>query len=290
MICSGVPTIEVLSPGIGLTIQDHGRPGWKRYGVPPGGGMDSHALAMANRLVGNPSGTPAIECLLHGAQLRVLRDVRVGFAGGGSVPSTPGLWRSAILNEGTIIDLKPSRTGIWGYVAMEGGVCEPEVFGSAGAYPRAEIGRTLKPHDILTAGTYRPNVGSSWPGGHLAPWDEVRDFSQIPAIRVWRGPQFDAFEPAAWSTLLTTAWTVSSSSDRSGYRLCGATLPSPAQSMRSEPVLVGTIQIPPGGEPIVTMRDGPTVGGYPKIAIVDDASLDWLAQAAPGVMFQFVAV
>lgn len=54
-------------------------------------------------------------------------------------------------------------------------------------------------------------------------------------------------------------------------------------------MLVGSIQIPPGGEPIVTMRDGPTVGGYPKIAIVDDASLDWLAQAAPGVMFQFVA-
>jgi len=290
MICSGVPTIEVLSPGTGLTIQDHGRPGWKRYGVPPGGAMDQHALAMANRLVGNPPGTSALECLLHGARLRVLRDLRVGFAGGGSAASAPGPWRSAILNEGTIIDLKPSRTGIWGYVAIEGGVCEPEVFGSASAYPRAGIGRNLKALEILNAGTRRTKTGSSWPGGHLAPWDEVRDFSRIPAIRVWPGPQFDAFEPTAWSTLLATAWTVSPSSDRSGYRLCGATLPSPPQSMRSEPVIVGSIQIPPGGEPIVTMRDGPTVGGYPKIAIVDDASLDWLAQAAPGMVFQFVAV
>lgn len=108
----------------------------------------------------------------------------------------------------------------------------------------------------------------------------------MPLIRVWRGPQWDWFEHVEHAGFFAADWEVSNRSDRVGYRLEGARMNPPAAEMQSEPVVVGSIQVPPNGQPIVTMRDGPTVGGYPKIAIVDPDSLTWLAQCRPGVKFR----
>lgn len=282
------PVLEILSSGMGVTIQDLGRPGWKRFGIPPGGAMDRHSLRIANRLVGNIESAPALEWMLHGGRIRVIRNIRIAIAGGGASTKLPGNWRSQKLNPGDEIELKPAKSGLWTYLAVEGGIHEPLIFGSASAYPRAGMGRLLKSGDILTAGNAPNGMDTSdWHGGRLATWDDQRNFAHLPAITIWPGPQTDLFPPSAWNTLLKTSWTISSRSDRSGYRLSGTALPTPPIDMRSEPVGIGSMQVPPNGEPIITMRDGPTVGGYPKIAIVDDRSLDWLAQAAPGIIFRF---
>lgn len=291
MISIDRPTLEVLSPGAGITVQDHGRPGWKRYGVPPGGAMDRHSLDLANRLAGNPPGTPGLECLRHGARIKLLRRARIAVAGGGCIADPIGAARSEMVDAGTIIELKhPTPSGIWTYLAIDGGVCEPQVFGSASAYPRGQIGRSFRSGDVVHSGDRRAAVTSGWKGAQIAHWDDSRNFLTIPPIRIWPGPQRETFDSNAWSQWLGTAWTVSPNSDRTGYRLDGSSIVSSQESMRSEPVVIGSIQIPPNGQPIVTMRDGPTVGGYPKIAIVDDRDLDWLAQAAPGVRFHFVEV
>jgi allophanate hydrolase subunit 2 len=111
-----------------------------------------------------------------------------------------------------------------------------------------------------------------------AAWREIRDHSSPPALRVWNGPQRAMFSDAFFEQ----EWTVTPQSNRVGYRLAGEPLAFEKRELLSEPVRVGTIQMPENGLPIVTMRDGPTVGGYPKLGMVDPADLSWLAQCRPG--------
>lgn len=273
--------VEIVKTGLGCSVQDGGRIGWKRFGVPPSGAMDPHAAGVANRLVGNAEDAPVLEFLLQGAELRVVASCWLAVAGADA--GFP-CWRGAFAKEGTRIAFPRNRSGIWTYVAIEGGFDVPRVLGSASAYPRGGLGRILKPGDILRspgAGALRGNIAGTW----AAPQDR-RDYRNPPALEVWPGPQEDWFEDAG--ALFESEWQVSSRSDRVGYRLEGSVLRSPVREMTSEPVLAGSIQVPPSGRPIVTMRDGPTVGGYPKIGLVDPASLSWLAQCGPGVRIRFV--
>ena len=107
-------------------------------------------------------------------------------------------------------------------------------------------------------------------------------------VRVVPGPQVDLFDPEQIDRLLSGKLAVGRGSDRMGYRLEGQefTHRAPA-ALPSEPVCVGAVQVPQGGSPIVLMPDGPTVGGYPKIGLVEAADLSWLAQCRPGVKVRF---
>ncbi len=276
--------LEIVKTGVGASVQDLGRAGWKRFGVPPSGAMDPHSAVWANRLVGNEDDAPVLELLMQGAELRALATRRVAVTGaeaGASIPS----WHARVLRAGETLTFPHNRKGLWTYVAVHGGFKTPRVLGSASAYPRGGIGRALHPGERLSDGDLveSSHVGESW-----LSWSEQRDFDSPPLLRVWHGPQWDCFNAAEWKCLLDTEWEVSPRSDRVGYRLEGARINPPLCEMCSEPQVVGTIQVPPNGQPIVTMRDGPTVGGYPKIGIVDPEALSWLAQCRPGVRFRWV--
>jgi allophanate hydrolase subunit 2 len=121
----------------------------------------------------------------------------------------------------------------------------------------------------------------------VAPWTEQRDYGKPPGLRVWPAPQWELFSVPQRDQFFQQEWTVSPQSDRSGYRLSGVPIEHELGELLSEPVLVGTIQVPPNGEPIVTMRDGPTVGGYAKLGVVDPADISWLAQIQPGQRVRF---
>jgi len=117
---------------------------------------------------------------------------------------------------------------------------------------------------------------------------EIPSYQDPIRVRIWPGPQWETFPQEDRDGFTRVDWTVSPQSDRSGYRLIGPTLkPDPAEIL-SEPVLPGSIQVPAGGQPIVTMPDGPTVGGYPKIAVVDPGDLWAVAQCRPGRSLRFV--
>jgi biotin-dependent carboxylase-like uncharacterized protein len=276
--------LEVVETGLGASVQDAGRAGWKRYGVPPSGAMDPHAAAWANRLVGNSDGAPVIELLMQGAEFRVLAARRFAVAGAEAGASLPA-WRARMLSAGERLAFPRNRKGLWTYLAVQGGFDVEPVLGSASAYPRGGIGSSLRRGERLSAAgeADRRHVGEGW-----VAWTEQRDYEEPPLLKVWRGPQWDWFGAAEQRCFLDAEWSVSMRSDRVGYRLEGARLNAPTAEMRSEPLVVGSIQVPPNGQPIVTMRDGPTVGGYPKIGIVDPQSLCWLAQCRPGVRFRWV--
>ncbi len=127
--------------------------------------------------------------------------------------------------------------------------------------------------------------------GRTIHWKERRQYESPPPLGVWRAPQWELFSESDRKTFFNHEWTVTSQSDRAGYRLSGKPLKAEPAEMISEPVRVGSIQIPENGLPIVIMRDGPTVGGYPKLGMIDPPDLSWLAQCRPGqkVRFQLIS-
>jgi allophanate hydrolase subunit 2 len=165
------------------------------------------------------------------------------------------------------------------------------VLGSASVCVRGGLGANLKAGETLSRVGGKPFGLLPGVAGRIIPPQERREYKHPPPLRVWSGPQSNLFSRGDWERFFNESWTISPESDRAGYRLAGAPLASKPGQILSEPVRVGTIQVPENGLPIVTMRDGPTVGGYPKIGMVDPRDLDWLAQCAPGqrVRFQPIA-
>ncbi|MCI0745778.1 MAG: biotin-dependent carboxyltransferase family protein [Verrucomicrobia subdivision 3 bacterium] len=283
---AAAPICEVVATGFGITVQDQGRPGWRRFGVPASGAMDDHAALWANRLLGNPPDAPVLELLGGGARLRFLRETWLAVTGADLGSDTPR-WRAAPVKAEHEIHFASPRSGLWGYIAVAGGFACPKWLGSASVYARGQFGTALKSGDTLSG---PPDAALTLPAGvsgRLVPWTEQRDYDHPPLLRVWPGPQWDQFHASERDRFFAQPWTVTAQSDRVGYRLAGDPLKHTIQEMISEPLLPGTIQVPPDGQPIVTMRDGPTVGGYAKLGLLDPADISWLAQVRPGRSVRF---
>lgn len=257
--------------------------------MPPSGAMDDHAAGWANRLLDNPPEAPVLEFLLQGARLEVLRDAWIAVTGADAEANVP-LWRVTRVTRGQEIHFPHVRVGVWIYLAVEDGFDAPRLLGSASACPRGGLGRPLAAGDVLRQAAGPPYEMPAPVAGRSVAWSERRDYRSPPPLRVWPGPQRRLFREADLERFFGQEWTVSSQSDRVGYRLEGEALVAPPPRLISEPVRVGSIQVPENGLPIVTMRDGPTVGGYPKLGVLDPADVSWLAQCRPGQTVRFEPV
>ena len=295
----GAACVEVLEPGLLTTVQDGGRPGHRRVGVGGAGPMDAHAHATANRAVGNATRSAALECTVAGPALAFTAPLHLAVAGAdlGAVleradlgPWPVPLGASVLARPGNVLRFTGRRSGCRAYVALRGGIDVPEVLGSRSTdLPSAFggfAGRALRAGDRLAV---RPAGGAtaprdSRPEGHAAQ----------AAVRVVLGPQSGHFDRETIALFLSSPWRVGSTSDRVGARLEGEALRhlGPAEIL-SDGMVPGSIQVPPDGKPIVMTADGPTTGGYPKIATVVTADLPLLAQLVPGegtVRFEAVRV
>jgi len=273
--------LEVITPGCGASWQDSGRPGWKRFGVPPGGWVDEEAAHAANRLVGNDQSTVVIELALQGARFRALRDGWLAVAGA-SMGWTPGTARMVL--RGEELTFMQHESGVYAYLAAPGGWVAPVLLGSAAVSARSGIGSTLTAGETLFCRNDPRRPG-------MPPVASGRPAASSPRhlkVRVWPAPQWADFGPSARKNFFAAEWMVSSRSDRMGVRLEGPVIDAPEAVMLSEPVLPGSVQITGGGQPLVTMQDGPTVGGYPKLARLDEEECRRLAQVPPGGMVKFL--
>ena len=289
------PAIEVEDGGLLTTVQDRGRPGFQRYGVPVAGAMDSGSLDEANRLLGNDPGAAALECTVHGPRLRCLQATVASIAGAdlGAVVERHDLGRwqpvpgsSFRLRPGNVLAFEGARSGARAYVGFAGGIDVPLVLGSRSTYLTAGFGgyrgRALQKGDRLAL------VPGSAPVGRRIRREPDQDDG---VVRVIWGPQDDYFTNKARATLESCTYTVGASSDRMGYRLEGETLEHrDAQQIISDGNALGSIQVPPDGLPIVMLADRATTGGYPKIATVITADIPRLAQLMPGDAVRFQAV
>ena len=277
--------IEVVEAGRWTTIQDLGRPGLERYGIPSGGAADWFAAAVANRIVGNAQDAALLECTAAGPTLRFDADAIVALTGGHS-PRVP-TWQVLRSARGSSLTVGAIAPGLRTYIAVRGGIDVPLVLGSRSFCQRGTFGggfgRPLKVGDELatTGMVERESAAEPWPSSHRlplrGPWE----------VRVIGGPQQEAFAADALRRLTATACRVTPQIDRMGLRLETPGLRLRPQEILTVPMTAGAIQVTPSGGLIVLHVDHQTSGGYPMIATVVMADLPLLAQARPGDTVRF---
>jgi biotin-dependent carboxylase-like uncharacterized protein len=266
--------IEVVSPGLLLTVQDRGRPGLAHLGVPPSGAADANAYELGNRLVGNPPGAAALEATMDGPVLRFDRPTLVALTGA----TTPEVRTVEELDVGRCVG------GVRTYVCVRGGIDVEPVLGSRSSDLLTGLGpRPLQAGDVLGIGFTAAESATI----HLETVP-TNGLPETPVLRVVPGPRDDWFTPAALEALCAEEWRVSSSSNRVGIRLEGPPLERARHDeLLSEGLVTGALQVPASGRPILLMHDHPTTGGYPVIAVVRSDDL-WLAgQLAPRQYVRF---
>lgn len=283
-------SLEILDAGPGVTVQDLGRPGLQRFGVPEGGALDRWSHHAAAALLANDAELAAIELLLSGARLRVAGDpVQLAVTGHAGSFTIDG--RRAPVGQvidapaGAVIDLRPSTAGAIAYLAIGGGVDTDPVLGSRSTHLRARLGglhgTALRRGDVLEIGDgHRVQAGRALGSG--PPTSE-------PFRVVWalHASEFEAPESA-----LDQAFTMTASRDRMGAVLepersitaqAGLTLPS-------APVVAGDLQVPGDGRPVALLADRQPTGGYPRLATIVGADLDRFAQVPVGEQVRFEVV
>ncbi|MER7910570.1 biotin-dependent carboxyltransferase family protein [Streptomyces sp. NPDC096068] len=281
--------VDVVRPGALTTVQDLGRPGYAHLGVVRSGALDPAAARLVNRLVGNAEGAAVLETTVDGCAVRPRCAVTVAVGGAPCpvrVDGRPAAWGTAVrVAAGSVVEVGTAARGLRAYVAFGGGIEVEPVLGSrstdllSGLGPAPLARGTVLP--LGADGTVRTPVDvPPWPG----PPDAL-------VLRVRLGPRDDWFTPGALRTLATRAYRVSPASNRIGLRLEGPALErSVTGELASEGMVLGAVQVPPDGRPVVFLADHPTTGGYPVVGVVREADLGAAAQAVPGTAVRFVPV
>jgi antagonist of KipI len=285
--------IEIVDPGPQTTVQDLGRYGCLRYGIPPAGPMDRYAFVLANRLAGNADGSAALECTLAGPRFAVIAPCTMAVTGAAMPVVVNGAevarWSAHALERGDVVKLGFARSGARAYVAFHGGLDIPLALGSRSTYLRGRLGglggRALRRGDRLAL--------VSAPPTHAAriAREAVPAYESEPTVRVVLGPQADRFTPHAISTFLASAYEMLPQSDRMGARLRGPRLAHMrGHDIISDGIALGSVQVPGDGQPIILMVDRQSTGGYTKIATVCSFDIGRIAQLKPGRTLRFEAV
>jgi biotin-dependent carboxylase-like uncharacterized protein len=289
--------LRVISAGLGTTVQDAGRFGGQRFGIPTAGALDRVAMAAANTIVGNPPATAVLEMLYVGATLEVVADsVRCACVGLGAelevtedgVTRRIGGAQSVRLANGARLRAIVGKNVISCALAIEGGIALPPVMGSLSTYARARIGgmdgRVLANGDLL------PIVRAAVEARAEICLPDL-DLAVPPRIRIVLGPQDDYFTAEALATFLSQPYVITRAADRMGMRLEGPILAhAKGFNIVSDGIAPGSIQVPGDSQPIILLADRQTTGGYPKIATVASIDLPALGRVGPGGVLHFEAV
>ncbi len=292
-----IETLEILAPGPLTTVQDLGRFGFGQYGVAPSGTLDSFSMRIGNLLVGNREDEACLEITLLGLKIRALVDLLIAVTGADLQPYLNGksiqMWHSHIIRAKEILSFTGPKSGCRAYLALGGGISVTPLMESKSTNLSSGFGgfegRALRKGDI---------VSSDSPQLHLRAEGKALDRDLIPTygknwvLRVLLGPQDDHFTKTGKTTFLNSSFNVTPHSDRTGIRLAGPAIRTRTgmeESIISEGVISGTIQIPGDGQPIIILSETVT-GGYRKIATVISADLPLLGQVKPGDSINFQEV
>ena len=299
--------IKVLKPGLATTVQDLGRPGYYHIGIPLSGGMDRHALAAANLLVGNEEGAAVLEAVFMGPELEFTDDALVAVTGAELPPKLDGApretWSSFKVKRGQKLSFDFLKQGARAYIAVSGGIDVPVVLGSRSTYALGALGgfkgRKLEAGDELPVGASSASVKE---GRTIA-----KDLRGLPAgipteLRAMPGLYWHRITEQAGNGFFSDTWKVAPEADRIGYRFKGGTplefVPrEPPFGAGSDPSNItdacypyGSIQVPGGTEPIVLHRDAVSGGGYFMVGTVIAADMDLIGQLQPNTPVRFVTV
>jgi antagonist of KipI len=287
-----MPSIIIESAGLLTTVQDRGRYGYQRYGMPVSGAMDTFSLELANLLVGNDPGAACLETTVYGPEMLFTGDTTIAVTGadmGLAVNEKSTALNTAIsVRQGDRLGFRGLNYGSRSYIAFAGGIEVAAVMGSRSTYLRAATGghegRALKPGDELPLG-----VANNKKKVMKIPEGLIPEYRHSQTIRITTGPEAHFFHISGLRNFLTTEYKVTAQSDRMGYRLSGEPVirREGRGDIISAGISQGTIQVPGDGQPIILMADRQTSGGYARIACVISVDLTLVAQMIPGDTVRF---
>jgi biotin-dependent carboxylase-like uncharacterized protein len=281
--------VEVVRAGALTTVQDLGRRGYAHLGVGRAGALDQPAHRLANRLVGNPEHAASLETTVNGCAVRAGCPLVAAVTGAPCpvrVDGRPVAWGAPVrVPAGAVLELGRVTAGLRSYLAFAGGVRAAPVLGSRSADLLSGLGPgPLRDGERLPVGApYGPSAAVD-----AAPCPGPPTELVVPLVP---GPRADWFAPHALRILAAGGYTVSPASNRIGLRTEGPALPRARDGeLPSEGMVLGAVQVPPDGRPVIFLADHPTTGGYPVIGVVPQDCLAPAAQAAPGTPVRFVPV
>ena len=289
--------------GFLTTVQDLGRIGYREIGVSSGGALDTHAMRIANFLVGNTESAAGLEITFGGLRLRFVDDRVIAWCGGdfeariGATPLPAG--HSAAIHSGEDFSIESPAIGCRAWLAISGGIDAPIVLGSRSTDLKAGFGgingRAIRDGEQLPLGQNPErarSLAATLQAERIASWKPPHCWSsparREPVLRFIRGSDANHCTPAAMKTFSEAGFFVSPDSDRMGVRLEGSRLERTSEKdLLSEAVAPGTVQVPPNGKPILLLNDCQTIGGYPKLANVITCDLSIAAQLRPADTVHF---
>lgn len=287
--------IKIIKPGLYTTVQDRGRMGFQRFGIPVAGAMDDFSFRVANILVGNDENTAALETTFMGPNIQIDFDGFIAITGANMEPKINGsnvkMWRSIKVDKGDNLTFSGASEGLRSYISFGGGLGVSEILNSKSTYVRGSLGgfkgRKLMEGDEIPIDS---SNSKAEPGKYISP-GYIPRYAKENIVRVILGPQDDHFSTEVIETFLDSPYKITAEADRMGYRLEGATLSHiKGPDIISDGIVFGSVQVPGHGSPIVMMADRQTTGGYTKIATVISADLPLLAQMGPGDTIHFQEV
>lgn len=277
--------IEVHHPGIYSSVQDLGRYGSRRYGVPLSGVMDRTSALNANALLGNEEAAAVLEFANPGPKLFFNKPAIIAIAGAafqvrinGEPISTD---QPVLVETNSIVELGRASEGVWGYLAVMGGIFSESVLGSKSFYYGiTKFSRITKGH-ILEIATLSESSSQEVNWGKKLP-----EFNINPVIEVWPGPEYEHLSEYQKLALFDNELTVSPQSNRMAT-LLSSELSITTSEITTSPVQPGTVQLTPSGKIMALMRDAQTTGGYSRILQLSDDGFTNLTRIQPGESIRF---
>lgn len=284
--------IEILQSGLYTSVQDFGRIGYQDAGFSVCGAMDKKSLSIGNLLVDNQEDEAGLEITLIGPKIKFTEENFISITGGDLNPKINGekvsMYKALLVKKNDILSFEDSQIGARAYIAFCGGLKIDKVMGSKSTNVKCSLGgykgRTLKDGDFIEFSSpkvYLENYLSRKLDFKLEEEKEI-------VLRVILGPQDDAFTENGIYTFLNEKYEVTKEFDRMGCRLDGPIIEHKTSAdIISDGIVLGSIQVPSHGKPIIMLSDRQTTGGYTKIATVISVDIGKLAQRKTGDKIRF---
>ena len=282
--------IEVLQPGLFSTIQDSGRKGFLKYGIPMSGVMDFYAAKMANLILRNPPDSAILEITQMGPKLKFSHPVKISICGALLSPKINNFpiennWVYKI-EAGDELSFGKRQLGCRAYLAISGGFKTGKVLKSRswfdGVTDNFKLNKKLKlPYEFSNESKMETNASIKFTSEYLVTSE----------IEVFPGPEFDLLTESEQEILRSRYFSIDKNNNRMAIQL-KEIMENTLKPIITGPVLPGTVQLTPSGKLIVLMRDCQTTGGYPRVMQLSETGMNKIAQKIIGdsVNFAFYGV